>query len=420
MAEQDDYEVISPSDNGNAVSLIQEVVRAEIDTQIATAKQYPRSLTQFVKDATEMVTLSQEVAESCNYGLPRAGKVIEGPSVRFAELILGAWGNASAGARVVHEDSRFITAQGICRDMQRNVTITMEVKRRVTDSKGKTYKDDMIGVTGNAASSIALRNAILRLVPKAFWEGPYLASRKTALGDSLPMANRRANALAAMQKFGATPEMIFAKLEIKGEEDLTIEHLSLLSACRNSIKDGAATVEDLFAVAKPADDAKGNNAVKDKLAEKAGKKKPTKEEAAAAAGANTETGELPPDNTGKTLPSEKPDVSKKEENLNTSDEHAQKTAKSEHVEGDKKAVFNTGAIPVKGLPDQPTVQDFDGWQTEFVRRCNTAPSLEEIATLYKQNAKLMNQFKGLKPDLFAACEIAYNDNVGRLKDAPAE
>ena len=239
------YDIIEPKNTGK--SLVELVSQAEIDTQIATAKQYPRSIKAFLEDARAMVTLNEQVAESCNYALPRGGKIIEGPSVRFAEIIFSAWGNARAGTRIVHEDSRFITAQGVCHDLQRNTMITREIKRRVTDKHGKTFNDDMVGVTGNAASSIALRNAILAVVPKAFWSPLYEEARKVAMGDSLTMATRRAHTLEVMAKFGATQEMVLAKLEVKGVEDITLEMLATIKAALNSIKDGTATVEELFA-----------------------------------------------------------------------------------------------------------------------------------------------------------------------------
>jgi hypothetical protein len=168
MSNEEKFDIIMPEKTSN--NLVEMTTRAEIDTQISTAKQYPRSIKQFMSDAMAMVTLNEEVAQSCNYGLPRGGKIITGPSVRFAEIIYSAWGNARAGTRIIHEDGRFITAQGVCHDLQRNTMITKDVKRRITDKYGKTYNDDMVGVTGNAASSVALRNAILSVIPKAFLE----------------------------------------------------------------------------------------------------------------------------------------------------------------------------------------------------------------------------------------------------------
>ena len=134
--------------------------RSEIDMQISTAKKWPRSIKRFRDEALQMVTLNDQIAAECIYSLPRDGKVVEGPSARFGEIAASAWGNCRAGARVVSDQGDFVTAQGVFHDLERNVAITYEVQRRITGKNGRRYSADMIGVTGNAASSIALRSAI--------------------------------------------------------------------------------------------------------------------------------------------------------------------------------------------------------------------------------------------------------------------
>lgn len=228
-------------------SLAELVTRAEYDVQITTAKKFPRSVRNFINQATEMATLSEQTANDCIYALPRDGKTIEGPSARFGEIILHAWGHVRAGARIVHEDDRFITAQGVCHDLQSNTLIAYEVRRRITGKGNKRFNDDMIGVTGNAASSIALRNAILKVIPKAFWDPIYQAARQVVMGDAKTLVNRRADALAFLQKFGATPEMVYSKLAVRGVEEITLDHLVTLRGLATAIKEGDSTVEQIFA-----------------------------------------------------------------------------------------------------------------------------------------------------------------------------
>lgn len=224
---------------------------AEINRQITTAKAYPRSVSTFRKKTLELVTLSESVATECVYALPRGGKTIEGPSVRFAEIIQHTWGNNRTGTRVVGEDNLFVIAQAAFHDLESNNAMTLEIRRRITGSNGRRFNEDMIGVTGSAASSIALRNVILRCVPKALWFDMYVAARKVVAGDFETLPNRRAAALKAFVIYGIKAEQIYAALGVKGTEDIGIEHMITLAGFLNALKDGSAKPEDFFNAGAP-------------------------------------------------------------------------------------------------------------------------------------------------------------------------
>ncbi|MFC3107386.1 hypothetical protein ACFOFO_05340 [Undibacterium arcticum] len=220
--------------------------KSEIEQQVATAHKFPRSIKKFRDETMQMVTLTEKIAGECIYSLPRGGKTIEGPSARFAEVIASAWGNSRAGARVVSDQGEFVTAQGVFHDLEKNVAITYEVQRRITDKAGRRFATDMIGVTANAACSIALRNAILKGVPKAFWADMYDAARATVMGDFKTLANRRADAIKAFQSYGVTQEQICATLGVSGIEDIGLEKLVTLRGILTAIKDGDTTPEQAF------------------------------------------------------------------------------------------------------------------------------------------------------------------------------
>lgn len=228
----------------------------DVDIQITTAKRYPRSIKTFMDTALQMATLDEETAGSCFYALPRDGKTVEGPSARLAEICASAWGNMRAHAKVVHEDDRFVTSAAWAWDLQTNVAIGFEVKRRVTKKGGQKYSDDMVGVTGNAASSIALRNAILKIVPVAFWRPIYLQCRKVAVGDAQTLGKRRASMLEYFLKLGVTNDRVFTMLGVKGIDDISLDHVATLRGLATAIKDGDTTVDEAFALqvqtAKPA------------------------------------------------------------------------------------------------------------------------------------------------------------------------
>lgn len=244
--------------------------RSEIEQQVDTAKKYPRSIKRFRDEAMAMVTLTEKIAEDCIYAVPRGGKTIEGPSARFAEVIVSAWGNTRAGARIISEDSESVTAQGFFFDVERNVTIALEIKRRITDKHGRRYNADMIATTGNAAASIAFRNAVLKGIPKAFWADMYDAARQTAVGTVETLANKRAAMLLYFQKMGVTTDMILATLELEGVEDIGLDDLAKLKGMATALREGESTPEQLFVMPEKPEKAsgKGTGGLKAKIQEK--------------------------------------------------------------------------------------------------------------------------------------------------------
>lgn len=227
------------------------LVRAEIDGQIATARAFPRSLAAFARECRELITSNEEVAAACIYSLPRGKgadkKLITGPSARFAEMISYAFGNSRTGGRVVDVGKDYITGQGVFHDLEKNVMITIEVQRRITDKYNKRFNADMVGVTGNAAIAIAVRNAQLKGIPKALWLPLYEAARMTAVGDIKTLPMRRDAALGYFNRAGVSTERVLAKLEIEGVEDIGLDELELMTGWRTAMKEGAHSVEALFA-----------------------------------------------------------------------------------------------------------------------------------------------------------------------------
>lgn len=229
--------------------------RSEIDMQISTAKEYPRSLTKVHRDAMTLATLDEETAATMFYVLPRSGKKIEGPSIRLAEVIGSCWGNLRYASRVVSIDPpkrrgepQFITAQGMCHDLEKNVAIAWECKRRITNKNGERFNDDMIQVTGNAAAAVALREAIFKVVPRALIKPIYEAAKQTAIGKAESMDVKRSKAIGHFAKMGVDEPRVLAALGVKGVEDIGVDELVILRGLATAIKDGETTVDDAFAV----------------------------------------------------------------------------------------------------------------------------------------------------------------------------
>ena len=224
--------------------------KAQIDVQIATAHQYPRNVQDAINRIDSLATIDQETAEECFYALRRNGSngatVIEGPSVRLAEIVASSWGNLRVMTQIVANDGKTITARGVCHDLETNLAIACEVKRRITDKYGRMFSDDMQIVTGNAAGSIALRNAVFKVVPKAMIKKVLGHIKEVAVGKALDVETSRRNALANYAKAGVTAEMICAYFDIKSVDEIDREKLFLLKATWQAIKEGSTTVQEAF------------------------------------------------------------------------------------------------------------------------------------------------------------------------------
>jgi hypothetical protein len=221
--------------------------RAEIDMQISTAKRFPRSVANVLRDATEMATIDIDTAESCIYHLPRAGDTIPGPSIRLAEIVGCAWGNLRYGARIIGEQGDFIVAQGVCHDLEKNTAATVEVQRRIVNKYGKKFNIDMIGVTGMAACSVALRNAILRVIPRAYVNKIYNSARTVAVGDAQTLSDRRSKVVSYFtQTLGVTMDRFLARLGRTGVEEINLADLEMLTGIKTAIKQGDAKIDEAF------------------------------------------------------------------------------------------------------------------------------------------------------------------------------
>lgn len=230
--------------------MLQAINRAEVDIQISTAKQYPRVIAKVLNTIETYATMDTETAEDCFYALQRGRgddkAVIEGVSVRLAEIIAGAWGNLRVQTRIVGNDGHTITAQGVCHDLETNLAVSVEVKRRITDKYGKTFSEDMQVVTGNAASAIAFRNAVLKVVPKAVTKNVLNNVKQVALGKSIDLETSRQNAFANFKKAGVSEMQLLEHLEVKALQEVDKEKVFYLRSLWNSIKEGTTTIAETF------------------------------------------------------------------------------------------------------------------------------------------------------------------------------
>jgi hypothetical protein len=247
-----DAEIISSS---GGVEIYQAADKAAIDVQIATAKTYPRNITKATDNAVVIVTMDKDTAESCNYALPRAGKVIAGPSVHLARILAQCWGNMRIEAKVIATDSTHVTSEAICFDLESNIAVRIQVKRSILQNAGqpgvkKRMNDDMITVTGNAANAIALRNAIFSVIPKGVVNKVYKSALAVVTGDISDDQKMKAKRKQVMQGFndifGVTEAEVLKVIGRNAVEHINQEDLVTLIGLAQSLKDGDTSVDEMF------------------------------------------------------------------------------------------------------------------------------------------------------------------------------
>lgn len=251
--EHDPAYIDQPDDPGvilmTADLAVRETARGELDSAITTAKANPRDLELFRREALAMIKYSPEFAESCSYVLRRDGKLIDGPSVRFAEVIYASYQNLRAGTRNVGNDGRFVTTQAVCHDLQKNTYISLEIKRRITDKKGKTYSDDLQVLTSNAGGSIGFRNAVLKVVPRAYWWDLWQKSKEVAKGTAETLVARRDKAIAFFNGRGIGTDRILKALEVNTVDGIDLDKLAILSQMKATIANNEGGMDAIFPAA---------------------------------------------------------------------------------------------------------------------------------------------------------------------------
>lgn len=275
---QAEYETLQVQ-NPQGIIQLDAVERANVDSQVATAKQYPRDIRRAINNSVAMATMDYNTAQACGYALPRGGKPITGPSVHLAKLIVSNWGNIRAEAKVVQVTDKQVISRGTCWDLENNVATAFEVRRSIVGRNGQRFNDDMITVTGNAANSIAYRNAVFSVIPKAVTDKVYQAAQHFITGDLSDeekiVARRKKCIDFFKEEYGISEEEVVALCGKQTVNQIKSEQIALLLGITQSLKDGDTTIEDLM---KPYRKEKTKAAIADKAAE-AAKKAAVKKEA---------------------------------------------------------------------------------------------------------------------------------------------
>src|SRR5512139_4343366 len=96
-----------PAEEVNTYALA--MTQGQLQAQYLMARQFPRSVGKSMDEVKKEATLTAEIAESCRYVVPMDGKTIEGPSIRYADILAWTYGNLAVSSRVVGHTGRSVT-----------------------------------------------------------------------------------------------------------------------------------------------------------------------------------------------------------------------------------------------------------------------------------------------------------------------
>ena len=240
----------------NELEIIQEETTLDVisnqmfDVQIATAKKYPRNITRVVDNSIATVTMDENIAATCEYSLPRAGKKIKGASVHLARIIAQYYGNIRVQVKAGEVGKTNLTAYAIAFDLESNYAIQVETRRKILTSKGERYGEDMINTTMLAAMAVAERNAILKVIPKAIIDRVSDAAKNKMIGElnneQKLIATRKKTIEFFNSKYGLTEEDILEFVGKKIVTAITAEDIVELRGFALALKDGETTIDENF------------------------------------------------------------------------------------------------------------------------------------------------------------------------------
>ncbi len=229
---------------------------AETLASIYIAKQFPRNLVEVTQRMKESCS-RPKLAQVATYAYTRATSTITGPSIRLAEVLVGAWGNMEAGWKCISR--RFDPRAGVdvseCvafawdkeTNIKREIAFSVPHVRDLQGGKKAPLKSerDIYELCANMASR-RVRACILQVIPGWLVEEAMERIEKTLKdGDGRPLSDRVRDMLAVYADLGVSKERIEAWLGHPTEQ-IVIGELVKLGKQYNALRDGVANVQDIF------------------------------------------------------------------------------------------------------------------------------------------------------------------------------
>ena len=170
----------------------------------------------------------------------------------MAEIAVSCYGNLRAGARpiqtVTSGEHPHVIVQAVAHDLEKNVAIQIEKRRRIVGkkSKGGAIDEDDINLAVNACSAIAFRDAVFKVVPVALIRPVYEQAKRVAIGDVKSLGQKRGAVIDRLKAMGVTEDRILARVEARKVDDIDLSKLEILIGLGTALKDNEVSFEEAF------------------------------------------------------------------------------------------------------------------------------------------------------------------------------
>ena len=237
---------MAPAFAGMTPAVAREV--ATIQGQIMLAKMFPRNMAEVWKKV-EAACSRKKLAENALYQYSRGGTDITGPSIRLAEALINAYGNAKSGFEVIDSNPEYSRVRAYAYDMETNTLQerTFDVEHIRQTKTGRTKLTDPRDIYETVANNASRREraCILALIPGDLQD--YAVNLcKTTLEKAVDITPDKIEGLCrGLAKFGVSKTMIEARIQ-RHIDAITAQQYVWLCSVGTSLKEGVAKVDDFF------------------------------------------------------------------------------------------------------------------------------------------------------------------------------
>lgn len=225
----------------------------EIQAALVIAKKFPRD-EHAAYNRIVAACQRKTFAEQALYAYPRGDELVEGPSIRMAELMAQSWGNLSFGVRELEQRNGESLAQAFAWDMETNTRQVKEFTvphKRFTKRGSYTLTDprDIYELVANSGAR-RMRACILGVIPVDVVDAAVVEVKKTMARDEAPLAERITKMVSAFAQIHVTKEMLEKRLAHNIEATTAHEIVTMLAVYK-SIREGFKKVADYFDTGAP-------------------------------------------------------------------------------------------------------------------------------------------------------------------------